>query len=141
MRYLLALLMMVGPAYSWEFTIDDLCRLRHDTGAVQVEVTYDPAAPEYAIHITRETAWPAAEAFGIRFSGARPNTIVTDRQVITNEGRTVSVYDSGFGNVLNGLQFNETASALLGDALVDVRLDGAADPVAEFRTCTTARLS
>ncbi len=141
MRILVALLFVSGPAYGWEFTVDRLCRLSHDTGAVQVEVTYDPSAPEYAIHLTRDVPWAQAPVFGIQFSGIRPITITTDRQVLTDGGRTLSVYDTGFGNVLDGLQYNERATALIGETAVDVGLSGAAEPVAAFRTCTSARLS
>jgi hypothetical protein len=64
-----------------------------------------------------------------------PISISTDRHRLSNENRTVSVIDSGFGNVLNGLQFNEFATIGLGTQLIDVPLIDAAGAVAKFRAC------
>lgn len=44
--------------------------------------------------------------------------------------------DRGFGNVLDGLEFNETATALLGDQAVVLSLEGAAPAVQSFRART-----
>ena len=140
---MIALLLSVTamPALSWQFSQDDLCRLTHQAETVEVEVTYDPANPEYAIHLRRTVPWPAAPVFAIIFEGVRPLTISTDRHTLSEDGRTLSVRDTGFGNVLNGLQYNSTATALALDSGVRVSLAGAAPEVELFRTCTAARLS
>ncbi|MBO6707236.1 MAG: hypothetical protein JJ912_14180, partial [Roseitalea sp.] len=71
----------------------------------------------------------------MRFDGPIGLTITTDRHIASDEGRSLTVTDSGFGNVLNGLEFNHTATALLGDRAVPVSLDGAAPAVQDFRAC------
>jgi hypothetical protein len=48
------------------------------------------------------------------------------------------VTDSGFGNVLDGLQFNDTATAVTGAAELRIPLEGAAPAVEDFRACTKA---
>jgi hypothetical protein len=62
--------------------------------------------------------------------------ISTGRHVLSEDGRTLSVRDRGFGNVLNGLEFNVVALAATGDRVVSIDLDGAAPEVAAFRACT-----
>jgi hypothetical protein len=47
------------------------------------------------------------------------------------------VSDRGFGNVLDGLEFNQVALAATGDRVVSIDLDGAAPEVAAFRACIT----
>ncbi|MDU8943468.1 hypothetical protein [Ovoidimarina sediminis] len=142
-RYLaaLALLGLASPAAAWEFTQDTLCRLSHDEGGVAVDVTYDPAVPEYAIHVRRDAPWPASPVFAMIFEGGRALSISTDRHRLSEDGRTLSVHDSGFGNVLNGLQYNSRVTALVLDSGVTVSLAGAAPEVERFRGCATARLS
>lgn len=68
------------------------------------------------------------------FEGGQALTIGTDRQLI--QGNTLSVSDSGFGNVLNGLQFNQKVTAFTPDLAVIFSLAGAAEPVQQFRACT-----
>ena len=74
----------------------------------------------------------------MRFDGPRGLTITTNRQTLTENGRTLTVTDRGFGNVLNGLEFNTTATALSDDVEVPFPLDGAASAVQAFRACATA---
>ena len=76
-----------------------------------------------------------APVFSMTFQGAFPLSIATDRHQISNDGKTVTVMDRGFGNVLNGLQFNQTATATLGSQELPIPLIDAADAVAAFRTC------
>lgn len=138
MRVVLALLLLASPARAWEFTPTPICTLTHDTGEAAVRVTYDPRIPEYAITLTlAEGGWPDAPVFAIRFDGARGLTISTTRHVLSG-GAALTVTDRGFGNVLDGLQYNDTATALLGERALPIPLDGAAGPVAEFRACTEA---
>ena len=139
MRFALALCLLAGPLHAWEFTADPVCTLSHETEAASVRVTHDPAIPEYAITITRAgAAWPGGPVFAIRFDGPRGLTISTTRHRLGEAGRALTVTDRGFGNVLDGLQFNDTATALLGDAAVAFPLDGAAEPVGRFRACVAA---
>jgi hypothetical protein len=139
MRLALALFLLAGPLHAWEFSADPLCTLSHATEEAAVVVTHDPAIPEYAITMTRAGApWPEGRVFAIRFDGPRGLTISTTRHSLGAGGRALTVTDRGFGNVLDGLQFNDTATALLGDAAVAFPLDGAAEPVARFRACVAA---
>jgi hypothetical protein len=123
---------LVAPAFAWEFSPAPICTLSY-AEAAQVEVTYDARLPEYAIHITSPEGWVDAPVFSLRFEGPRGGTISTDRHTI--EGDTLTVRDTGFGNVLYGLQLNTTAVAVLGGQEVEIDLAGAADPVQAFRGC------
>ncbi len=140
MRRALALILALLPvqATAWEVSVDGpLCVLTHRTEALDIRLTYDPGPPLYTITLTREEApWPVAPVFALQFTGPRPNLITTDRHV--TDGRSLSVTDRGFGNVLDGLQFNDTATALTGDAAVSFSLQDAAPAVAAFRACTSA---
>ncbi|MFL4468866.1 hypothetical protein ACERZ8_02895 [Tateyamaria armeniaca] len=136
MRHLIPLLLLTTPAHAWEFTPTPICTLTHTEARADVELTYDHTTRLYAIKVTTPQAWPAAPAFSIRFDGAAPNTISTQRH--QTDGATLTVTDSGFGNVLDGLEFNTTATAFTQTAAVTVSLEGAAEPVQKFRACTTA---
>ena len=137
MKGLIALLALpfAGPAAAWEFTPGLPCLLTYENDAVTVELTHDPTEPQYSISITPTFDWPAAEAFSIQFIGPFGLAISTDRHRIDAGGRRLTVTDSGFGNVLNGMQFNQKMVALTGAARVEVPLTGATDPVAAFRAC------
>lgn len=137
MKHPLALILtlLAAQAQAWEASTDGaLCVLSHDGALLDIRLTYDPGLPRYTITLTRDgTPWPEAPVFALRFDGPRPNLITTDRHV--TDGTTLSVADRGFGNVLDGLQFNETATALTGGAAVDFSLAGAAPAVLDFRAC------
>lgn len=135
MRNICFSLFLATPASAWDFTPGLPCLLTHDQGTVSAELTYDPTAPLYSITITRSTPWPDAPVFAMRFDGPAGLTISTDRQTLSADRRALTVTDRGFGNVLNGLQFNQTATALLGDQAVSFDLSDAADAVAAFRDC------
>lgn len=137
MRVLAILLLTTAPALAWEAKSGRICELTYDGANTSVRVTYDPAIPEYSIAVTSQRPWPKGPVFAMRFDGPRGNTIRTDRQVISPDGATVTVTDSGFGNVLNGLEFNITATALLGDRAVTVPLDDAGPAVRDFRACSS----
>lgn len=131
-----ALVAFAAAAPAWEARFGAVCTLTHEEPHVAVRLTYDPAVPEYTIQLTRRGAvWPGAPIFAMRFDGRRPNLISTHRQVISQAGATLTVTDRGFGNVLDGLQFNQTAHALNGAADVAIPLAGAAPEVAAFRAC------
>ena len=130
------LVMLAGPAAAWEFTPDPVCTLRGGD-ATEVVVTYDGQL--YEIALTRPGGWPDGPVFSILFEGAAGMTISTTRHRI--EGETLRVSDTGFGNVLDGLQYNGRAVARLGPVAEPVDLTGAAGPVARFRDCSAAVLS
>ena len=135
MRLALLLSLLASPAAAWDFTPGLPCLLTHEAGETRMELTYDPTGPLYTITVTRAAPFPDAPLFGMRFEGVAAGTISTDRHVLSNGGRSITVTDRGFGNVLNGLQFNDTATALIGAEAVVFSLDGASGPVAAFRQC------
>ena len=139
MRTVLITLLLALPAHAWEFQPSPICTLSHTEASDQVVVTYDHATGLYAIAVTTAAGWPNAPAFSIRFDGARPNTISTARH--ETAGRTLTVSDVGFGNVLDGLEFNATATAFTQTAAVTVSLTGAAPEVRKFRACATAPIA
>ncbi len=138
LRILIFLLLMATPALAWEARTGPVCQLVHEGETARVLVTYDPAISEYAIAITPEDHWAPGPTFSIRFDSPRGLTIATDRHMIGDDGATLTVTDRGFGNVLNGIEFNETATAQLGARAVVIALDGAGPAVRTFRACTAA---
>ncbi|MEM7520607.1 MAG: hypothetical protein AAF307_06170 [Pseudomonadota bacterium] len=128
-------LLVASPGAAWEFTPGVPCLLNHTQSDVTVALTYDPTGPLYSIAITRPAPFDAAAVFSMQFSGEAVQSISTNRHEMSNGNRTITVTDIGFGNVLDGLQFNETALAILGSQSVAVDLSGAAAPVAAFRAC------
>ncbi len=139
MRLALPLLLLATPAAAWEFSPEPVCTLSHATPEAALTITHDPGRPEpYAIAITLAGPWPDTPIFAIRYDGPWPLTISTDRHRRSADGQTLTVADQGFGNVLNGLEFNATATALAGAAAVAFDLTGAAEPVRAFRACGEA---
>jgi len=137
-----ALLPLATPAPAWEFSEDPVCTLSHATAEVAVAVTFDPSIPEYAIALTlAEGVWPEAAVFAIAFDGGWPITIRTDRHEIGDDGRRLTVRDSGFGNVLDGIGKNSRATAMVPGLAVTLQLDGAGGPLAAFRACPAPKLS
>ena len=136
MRALLALALLATPAQAWDFTPTPICTILNDTPELKVRVTYDPSQPEpYAIILIRPDPWPVTDTFGLRFDGPAAMTIGTGRHQLSNGGLTLTVTDTGFGNVLDGLAYNSTATALAGDIAVPVDLTGARTAVEAFRAC------
>ncbi len=135
------LILLTAPtlAAAWEFTPQPVCTLSDATASASVVVTYDPRLPEpYAVAVTTAAPWPDVPVFSMRFDGPRGQTISTSRQRLNDGGRTLTVTDTGFGNVLDGLEFNTTATALAGGAAIPFPLDGAASKVRAFRACVAA---
>ena len=135
MRYLLPLLCLSTPAAAWEFTPGLPCLLTHSEANVAVELTHDPTQPLFTITLTQATPWPQADVFSLRFEGAAGLTISTNRHQLSKDGRSLTVTDTGFGNVLNGLAFNQRAVAVIGPVEIGVSLDGANAPTEAFRAC------
>lgn len=132
------LLVLASPAAAWEFSPSPVCTLSHRDDGLDVTLTYDPRRNDaYAIELTAPEPWPEADIFGLRFSGGRELTITTPRHQPSDGGRTLTVRDRGFGNVLNGLEFNAAATAFIGGAARQMSLSGAAEPVRAFRACTS----
>lgn len=135
-RLIAALLLIATPALAWETVSGPICELSHQGEGAEVLVTYDPEIGEYAIAITPDSPWSPGPVFAIRFDGAQDLTITTTRHELSDGGATLTVRDVGFGNVLDGLEFNDTAIAILADRIVAIPLVGAAPSVQAFRTCT-----
>jgi hypothetical protein len=142
MRLTIALLFFASPAAAWEFSAAPICTLTQTSDTAQITVTYDAVLPEYQITITlTDGVWPDNPAFGMAFAGDLPINIQTSRHQISPDGRSLTVTDSGFGNVLDGLQYNSRAYAISGDTTVTVPLDGIADAITAFRACPDLALT
>ena len=132
----LTLLLMCLPTWAaaWEFSPDPLCTLSHQSQTAEVVITHDPSVPVYRMRVSLVgDRWADSQTFGIAFRGGRSLTIGTDRHLIDND--TLSVADSGFGNVLDGLEYNLVAIAFTKSQSLQLSLDGAAPEVRKFRDC------
>lgn len=139
MKLVLLLTCLPLPALAWDAGIDGaLCTLRHAEPGAEIALTHDPRGPVYTITLTRPEPWPDSPVFALRFEGGAELTISTDRHVLSDAGRSLTVTDRGFGNVLSGLAENITATGMTGGAQLSFSLDGAAPEVAAFEACTTA---
>ncbi len=142
MRAILISLLFGSPAYAWNATVGDICTLTHETGTAAIKLTYDPAQPLYTLTITRTSeGWTQAPWFAMRFEGLNPIEIATPRHILSDGAMSLTVTDTGFGNVLDGLEFNQTAYAFTQDRVSEFPLDGAAPQVRIFRDCAGAILS
>lgn len=139
---ILALVLSASSAAAWEFSPSPVCTLTDTSASGSITVTYDPALPEYRLTVTLpEGTWPDDPAFAMTFAGGRPVGISTDRHQISPDGRSLTVTDSGFGNVLDGLQFNQRAYAGSGDTIMGLSLDGIGPAITAFRACPEANLA
>lgn len=139
MSCLIACTLAPGPLLAWEAGAEGrICTLTHSEDGIAVRLTHDPSGPLYTITLTAPEPWPVSGLFGIRFDGAAPNVITTDRHVLSPDRRSLSVADRGFGNVLDGLASNRSATGYTGGAAITVGLDGAAAEVAAFEACASA---
>ena len=145
MRFGLILLMSVlaAPAAAWTFRADPVCTLDHQTDALRVTLTHDPRLEQsYAIALTlTDGVWPAGDLFAIRFEGPRGLTITTDRHILSEGGSTLTVTDTGFGNVLDGIGLNQRALVMTGGATLLIALQGAHGPLQQFLTCPATATS
>jgi hypothetical protein len=142
MRTALAFILLATPAAAWEFSPRPICTLSDTSDAGEITVTYDAEITEYTITVTLpDGTWPDAPTFAMAFEGERPISIQTDRFTLSNVGRSLTVKDRGFGNVLNGLEFNSRAYAVLGDTTVGFSLDGITPAITAFRACPAANLA
>ncbi len=142
MRSALALILLTSPAAAWEFSASPICTLTDTSDAGDITVTYDPAITEYTVTVTLpDGQWPSDPTFGMAFANDRPISIQTDQHTISPDGRSITVKDRGFGNVLNGLEFNKRAYAMLGDTTVGIDLTGIGPAITAFRACPAANLA
>jgi hypothetical protein len=137
MRFVLLFLLLTAPAAAWEFTPTPVCTLSHSTDKARLSVTHTPHAVEpYAIEITQGDAiWGSSPTFQMLFDGPRKLSIATDRHKLGAGGKSLTVTDQGFGNVLTGLEFNFLATAKSGDTVLYFPLADAAEAVQRFRLC------
>lgn len=138
MRLAFLLALFATPVSAWEFSATTICILEHSEEQTDMRLTYDPLDSLYSITVTRDAPWPEGPVFSMRFDGRMPIFIQTDRHRTSEDGRSLTVEDQGFGNVLNGLQYNSFAFSALGDETAVVSLNGAAEEVEAFRACTEA---
>ena len=133
----LALALAAHSAAAWEAGREGaICTLTHnDPVDGDIRLTYDPSGPLYTITVTRAEPWPEAPVFGMAFTGGAELTITTDRHVLSEDGRALTVTDRSFGNVLLGLTQNESATVFSGPIALLFSLAGAAPEVAEFAAC------
>jgi len=128
---------LASPAPAWEFQSTPFCALKHETEKGLIVLVYDHTTDAYAIALTlNEGRWDAAEEFNMVFLGKTPLTIGTDRHQITHEGRSLQVSDKGFGNVLDGLEFNGFGFGKSGNTVLEFGLKDAAPVVRQFRNCS-----
>ncbi len=135
MRHLALLCLLPTSLHAWEFTPGLPCRLSHATAEAAIELTYDPTQPLYTVTVTRMAPWPQTESFQMQFTGPQARRIGTDCHQLSEDQRSLTVADTGFGNVLDGLQFNDTTTAIAGETNVTFPLAGIAEPLAAFRAC------
>ncbi len=139
MRVILLSLLLATPATAWEAMVGPICTLSHDTSTAQIFLTYDPAQPLYTLTITHKAeGWTQTPWFAMRFDGPNPIEIATARHALPGNAASLTVTDTGFGNVLDGLEYNQTAYAFTQDRLTEFALDGAAAQVRLFRDCAGA---
>ena len=138
---LLALL-ATSAAADWQFEETTVCVLTGEATNSVVIVTHDYAEGRYTIAMQQPgETWQPGPTLSIAFEGQRPLTIGTDQHVLSEAGDVLSVSDRGFGNVLDGMQFNEQMTILTGDHSVVVSLDQAAPAVQQFRDCPSFKSS
>ncbi len=134
--------LLSSPVVAWEFDPFPICTLSHVEEQGEIVVTYDPTTGIYGLSIELTNGvWPDAPSFGMLFAGPRSIRIGTDRHLLANDGSRLSVSDSGFGNVLDGLEFNSRAFAQSGDTVFQADLAGAHEKVQAFRNCGAALTS
>lgn len=136
-RLFLAFALLAGPVQAWDFAPTPICTLSTQTEKGEVRVTYDPTTGLYEINLiyANDLSWDNSPSFTMEFIGPSSLSIGTNRHAISRDGKTLSARDTGFGNVLDGLEFNTIANARAGSSTMAISLEGAAEPVRKFRAC------
>lgn len=125
-----------SAAQAWVYDGRADCSVRHQTDKLGILLSYAPQTGLYSIAITRwDKAWAGGNRFSMKFDGPKPIFITTDRHELAQNKTTVIASDTGFGNVLDGLEFNFVAAAQLGRERVTIPLKGAKSEIAKFREC------
>lgn len=138
MRLALILTLLPLPSLAWEFTPDPICTLSHENLAAKIIITFDARLPEYSLTVApRGLGFPNAPSFTMTFEGGDEISIGTTNHVLSDSGRRLTVRDTGFGNVLDGLEFNNSATAQSGHIAYEFDLTNAPPAVQAFRACPT----
>lgn len=138
MRLIALLCLFPLPALGWSFSPDPICTLSHQTDAADITITYDANLPEYALIIElRSVLWPVTPSFDMVFLGSNRLHIGTTQHQLSDDRTTLTVRDSGFGNVLDGLEFGAVGVARADRFMVQLDLDDAPAAVQAFRACPT----
>lgn len=144
MRFL-ALALLASPATAWEFSPSPICTLYHADAVLGFTVTFDPSSGIYALSArfleNHPADWPESDVFFLEFDGPHRLRLATDQHIYSDDMKELSVSDRGFGNVLDGLEFNDFAEVISGDMSATVDLTGAAQEVRKFRDCGEIPLS
>ncbi|MDX8347914.1 excinuclease ABC subunit B [Cognatiyoonia sp. IB215446] len=142
MRIAFAFTLFAWPAAAWQFSPSPICTLTETTVDGTLTITYDASLPEYVITITLpDTRWPKAPEFAMAFSGNQPIALRTERHQLSDDRRSLTVTDTGFGNVLNGLEFNLRAYATSGGTTVGFTLTDIGPAIRDFRNCPAANVA
>lgn len=129
-HFILLAVISASPAAAWEFTDQPTCTVTDFGTPTAFEMTFDGS--QYTLTLTHPEGWPPGPVFGISFAPNGPLIQTQEHQI---NGTTLTVSDSGFENVLRGLENNIAASAMVGDVSRDFDLTDAADAVQAFRDC------
>lgn len=136
MRIALILAILPFPATAWEFSPTPICTLSHQNADAEFTVTFDASLPEYALSIRLATGiWDTSPVFQLSFLGANSLQIGTIEHSFSADSTTLFVRDSGFGNVLDGLEFNDAAIASAAPKSVSFDLTNADPAIQAFREC------
>jgi hypothetical protein len=140
MRVIVLAICFATPTFAWEYTPSPVCTVSHETEQAELALTYDRRSDgPYAIEITqKEKPWARSPLFVMRFDGPRPNVISTNRHSLGADDLSLTVTDRGFGNVLDGIEFNFLATAKSGETVLYFQLEGAADAMRRFRVCVAS---
>ena len=139
MRALFIFLMSTSAAFAWNFTPDPICRVTEKQDLLEINLTYDHATEIYAIAFTKsEAPWEQGAQFSIRFEGPRPKLIRTNRHEFSADGYTLTASDTGFGNVLDGIQYNTLAAIQTGDERIFIQIHKSFPAMEAFRKCVKA---
>lgn len=135
MRCFLLLTLLPLPATAWEFSPTPLCTLSHAIADAAVVITYDQSVPLYTLRLTRTDGTWAEGAFTIEFIDGSPPQIGTVQQTISSDGKTLTVSDRGFGNVLDGLGTGRSARMTVAGTGPTFSLDDVDPALTAFRAC------
>jgi hypothetical protein len=140
---ILSLTLIAGSARAWDFAATPLCTLADRTDRQATVLQFDPGADQpWSITMTlQDGTWPAAPGLTMAFLGGQELVIGTDRHILSDGARSVTVRDRGFDNVIAGLAQNQVAIATMGDRVMEIPLAGIAGPLQQFLDCLAQPIS